>query len=85
MLEVLIGVASFAALFALAYWYFEVYTPRKHMREAIIEVNAMMARQHGPRRSGPRQPVCDRCPGPHQRGSCAWCADTHGVQEDRKC
>lgn len=30
-------------------------------------------------RRGPRQPVCEGCPGPGHRRSCRWCADTHGV------
>jgi hypothetical protein len=38
------------ALFALLHWYFEVCTPRKHMREAIAETNLRVGRRP------PRQP-----------------------------
>lgn len=34
------------ALVALGIWYIEVYTPRKHMREAIREADAMFRPQH---------------------------------------
>jgi hypothetical protein len=33
-----------------------------------------------PQGRGPRQPVCDGCPGPGHRRSCPWCAATHGVK-----
>jgi hypothetical protein len=51
MVEVLLYVGGFALLFGLVHWYIEVYTPRKHMREAIREVEAW--RGHVPPRPLP--------------------------------
>lgn len=52
LIPVFVGLAILA-LFGLAHWYFEVYTVRKHWREAHAEADAIM-RAYGPRHR-PRQ------------------------------
>jgi len=44
MYQALAFIAGFAAIFIIAYWYIEVYTARKHWREAQQEVAAMRLR-----------------------------------------
>jgi hypothetical protein len=66
-MEALIYIGLIVVFFALAYWYIEVYTVRKHWREAIEETNAAMRWQ---KRGGPGQPTCDRCYGERDPRCC---------------
>lgn len=57
MIEVVLWIGGVAAIFWLAHWYIEVYTPRKHMREAIRETGAMMGRRPPRRAHVPPRPM----------------------------
>jgi hypothetical protein len=48
MRDALLVIGGIAAVFALAYWYIEVYTTRKHWREAVEETDAQFDREYGP-------------------------------------
>jgi hypothetical protein len=45
-MEAILWVVGTVALLWLAYWYFEDYTPRKHMREAIADADAIMGKYY---------------------------------------
>ena len=47
LIPIFVGLVILAA-FAVLHWYFEVYTPRKHMREAIAETDALFDLTYGP-------------------------------------
>lgn len=60
-------VGGFVVFFGLAYWYIEVYTERKHWREACEEVAAMERWEQSMR---PPKPTCDGCHGERARRCC---------------
>lgn len=49
VMELLACLVAAIVVFWLVSWYICVYTPRKHMREAIQEATAIMNFTYGPR------------------------------------